>query len=835
MAGHKAEKKTSLDKSKGKFFYIFFFWPFCVIVFWGIVYAVTSRTLKQEMGAKCLGIASAVAVMLEEHPEEYKAFVASLDTASDYYIRTKAAMERIRYANLDSIVLLYSEVRVSEDMMMYVFDGERADADTFSAPGSQEPITAARRAVYDSRRARVGDFAVGAGGMFMSAYAPIFNRNTGEFLGLVGVDVSIKQYNAIMQKQFAVVIGSSIVMMLMTYAILRLSRAKARSDEESFSKSFFLARMSHEMRTPLNAIVGFSEMEMRNDLPQNTRDNLEKIHKAGSNLLGIINDILDISKIESGNFELAVTKYSVSSLINDAVQFNIMRIGSKPIAFDMSLDKATPSVLYGDEIRVKQILNNLLSNAFKYTKEGRVSFKLEWKRQDRQGSAVLLIFTVSDTGSGIAKENIDKLFLEYYRVDNRANRNIEGTGLGLSITKNLAEMMGGSITVESEYGKGSTFTATVRQAVADWTPADFSGKGDHGGKIEVKPRALFTVPGFRVLIVDDIATNLSVASGLLSRFQMEITTCLGGHEAVELARKREFDMIFIDHMMPEMDGIETAKIIRGISWWYYKVPFIALTANAMAGIREMFLENGFDDYLSKPIEVIKLYEIMERWIPPEARAAISADSPPVSAVSPADSDALEIEGIDAELGLKRIGGSMKDYLDVLEIYSRDVESSLSILENIPWENIDNYTIRVHALKSASANIGAVALSNEAAFLEEAGKKGDLQTIWEKTDIFRERLVNLVSGIRKALSLVYGADKGAEETGDAPAADDLLRLKEAIGSRNIGAIDMTLDELSAMPLSDNTKKMLSRVSNHILLADFDEAEDIADALLKEAGL
>jgi CheY-like chemotaxis protein len=666
----------------------------------------------------------------------------------------------------------------------------------------------------------------------------------------VGVDVSIKQYNAMMQKQFAVVIGSSIVMMLMTYVILRLSRAKARSDEESFSKSSFLARMSHEMRTPLNAIVGFSEMEMRNDLPQNTRDRLEKIHNAGSNLLGIINDILDISKIESGNFELAVAKYSISSLINDAVQFNIMRIGSKPVAFDMSLDKATPSVLYGDEMRVKQILSNLLSNAFKYTKEGRVSFKLEWKREGRQGSNVLLIFTVSDTGIGIAKENIDKLFLEYYRADNRGNRNVEGTGLGLSITKNLAEMMGGTITVRSEYGKGSTFTATVKQAVADWKPADFSSKGYHGEKTDVKPRSLFSVPGYRVLIVDDIATNLSVASGLLSPFQMEITTCLSGREAVELARKREFDMIFIDHMMPEMDGIETAKIIRGISWWYYKVPFIALTANAMTGIREMFLENGFDDYLSKPIEVIKLHEIMERWIPPEARADIAAVSPPVSAVSPvpadssappAYSDALRIEGVDVELGLKRIGGSMKDYLEVLEIYCRDVESSLHVLENIPWEDINNYTIRVHALKSASANIGAVALSNEAAFLEEAAKKGDLQAIWEKTDIFRERLAGLIYGIRAALSLVNGAGKGAEETGDtpgahdAPAAEDLLRLKRALASRNIGAVDATLDGLSAMPLSDNVKNMLSRISNHILLADFDEAEDIVNALLKEAGL
>jgi CheY-like chemotaxis protein/HPt (histidine-containing phosphotransfer) domain-containing protein len=376
------------------------------------------------------------------------------------------------------------------------------------------------------------------------------------------------------------------------------------------------------------------------------------------------------------------------------------------------------------------------------------------------------------------------------------------------------------------------------QDVVDWKPANFSSEEYRGGELSAERRALFSAPGFRVLIVDDIATNLSVASGLLSPFQMEITTCLGGREAVDLAREREFDMILIDHMMPEMDGIETARRIREISWRYYKVPLIALTANATAGAKEMFMENGFDDYLSKPIETAKLNEIMERWIPGEARASVSQASSGSSKDS--DSGELKIKGIDVGLGLKRIGGSMKDYLDVLEIYSRDAESAMSFLEDIPWENIENFTIRVHALKTASANVGAVALSNEAAFLEEAGKKGDLQTIWEKTDIFRERLAGLISDIREAVSLVNGADKGAGETEGipadiAPAAENLLRLKEAIGSKDIGAIDMALDALCAMPSCDDAKNTLSLISNHVLLADFDEAEGIVNDLLEETGL
>jgi signal transduction histidine kinase/HPt (histidine-containing phosphotransfer) domain-containing protein/ActR/RegA family two-component response regulator len=826
MTGYMVDAKAT---PKRRYHYIIFFLAFCVIVFWGIIYTTTSQTLKHEMGNKCLGIASTVAAMLEENPEGYKAFIESLDIESDYYIQTKALMEKIRYDNLDNIVFVYSEIRISEDEMMYVLDGERAGSDGFSPPGSIEPITSARDAAYDSRKAHIGDFAVEVHGMLLSAYTPIVNRKTGEFLGLVGVDVSIEQHNAVMRKQFAVIIGSSIVMMLMIYAIIRLNREKTRSDEESFSKSFFLARMSHEMRTPLNAIIGFSEVEMRNNLPKNTRESLENIYNAGSNLLGMINDILDISKIESGNFELTPMKYNVSSLINDTVQFNIMRIGSKPITFDLSLDKTIPSSFYGDELRIKQILNNLLSNAFKYTNEGKVSLRVGWER--RRNGGVWLIFTISDTGLGIKKENIDKLFSEYYRVESRENRNIEGTGLGLSITKNLVELMDGVLTAESEYGKGSTFTATVRQDVADWTPSDFSGKGYRSGELAVKPSTPFAAPGFRVLIVDDIVTNLSVASGLLSPFQMEITTCLSGREALSMARENEFDMIFIDHMMPEMDGIETARRIREISWRYYKVPLIALTANAIAGVREMFLENGFDDYLSKPIEMAKLNEIMERWIPNEARAAVSL----ASSGSSKDSGALRIKGVDIGLGLKRIGGSMKDYIDVLEIYIRDAESILPVLEDVPWENIEHFTIKVHALKSASANIGAVAISNEAALLEEAGKKRDLQTIWDKTDIFRERLVALISDIRGAISLENSANKGAEETDSMTSAENLLKLKEALGSRNIGAIDMALDELSLMHQGDNAKNILSLISNHVLLADFSEAEDIVDNLLKKERL
>ena len=514
-------------------------------------------------------------------------------------------------------------------------------------------------------------------------------------------------------------------------------------------------------------------------------------------------------------------------MLNDVLTAIGVRAKEKSLDLITDIDPDIPGRLIGDDVRLRQILLNLLSNAVKYTNKGWIAFIAGCERHD---DGVTLIFTIKDSGIGIKREHIGALFGDFVRLDQKGTKHIEGKGLGLSISRSLCLAMGGDIAVESEYGKGSAFTATVRQCVADWTPADFSGKGHCREETAGKPGALFSAPGFRVLIVDDIATNLSVASGLLSPFQMEIATCLGVREAVDMAREQEFDMIFIDHMMPEMDGIETAKAIRGIGWRYDKVPLVALTANAVPGMREMFLANGFDEYLSKPIETAKLNELMEKRIPPEARAAVSPASVPVLR----DSAQLKIEGLDVGLGLERIGGSMDDYLEVLEMYCCDVESALPVLENISVENIEDFTMQAHALKGVSANVGAVALSVEAALLEEAGKIRDLETILEKADIFRERLTGLISDIRVAVSLANNAKADERETEDIPAAYDLLRLKEAIRAKDIGAADAALDDISVKCSGDNAKSVLSLISNHLLLADFDEAEGVVNDMLEETG-
>ncbi|MDR1472635.1 MAG: response regulator [Synergistaceae bacterium] len=716
--------------------------------------------MKQQMGNKCLGIASAVAALLEEDPEGYQEFIETLDTESDYYIRTKALIEKIRLGNWDNIAFLYSEKRVSEDKMMYLFDGEKAGSDTFAPPGSIEPLTPTRRAAYESRGAYVGDFLTVIWGTLLSAYVPVFNRNTGEFLGIVGADVSITQYNAVMQKQFAVIIGSVAIMMLMSYPIIRLNREKLRYSEENLNKTSFLARMSHEIRTPLNAVIGLSEVELQNDLPQSTRGNLEKIYHSGSNLLCIVNDILDISKIESGNFELVPTRYNAASLINDTVQFNIMRIGSKPITFELSLDETIPSGLYGDDMRIKQILNNLLSNAFKYTEEGKVNLKVEWERLNLGAG---LIFTVSDTGCGIMKENIGKLFSEYYRVENPGRRYIEGTGLGLPITKRLVELMGGTIVAESEYGKGSVFCVKFMQEIVDATPIgsetaeklrSFRLMEDRNTR--GKQLVYVRMPYGKVLIVDDVPTNLDVARGLLLPYGLETDTASGGREAIEKIRaeKTRYDVVFMDHIMPDMNGIEATRVIRNeIGTDYARtVPIIALTANALRGNEEMFLSNGFDAFISKPIDIMQLDALLNKWVRDRHIEEVPRQEERDAAEKPDDLAALKgrgVEGVDFSSGVERYKGEAT-YLRILRSFTLHTPELLEKMRNVSEETLAEYAITVHGFKGMCYGICADSVAKQAQLLESAAWSGDFETIKAENGVFIETADTLLSALHNLL-------------------------------------------------------------------------------------
>jgi CheY-like chemotaxis protein len=398
-----------------------------------------------------------------------------------------------------------------------------------------------------------------------------------------------------------------------------LYRKKAlQSQSANAAKGLFLSSVSHEIRTPMNAIIGISELALREETSPAVSGYLKNIQHAGSNLLSIINDILDFSKIESGRLDIIKQAYNLDYFLSDVINIVRVRLDEKPLRFVVNIDDSLPTSLIGDESRVRQVLLNLLSNAIKYTQEGGLTFSVSG---ELLGSGIILMkFSVSDTGIGIKECDLNKLFSTFVQLDMEKNRGIEGTGLGLAITHKLCHMMGGNVTVESDYGKGSTFTAVIPQEIFDPTPIegrviDEITDGKFSDTRTSDAVSYFAAPDARVLVVDDVPLNLVVAEGLLSLYKMQIDCCENGIKAIELIKKNGYDMVLMDHIMPEMDGMEAVANIRGLGGEYTKLPIIALTANAMTGMKNMFLENGFNDYLSKPIDVVKLDEVVRNWIP----------------------------------------------------------------------------------------------------------------------------------------------------------------------------------------------------------------------------
>jgi PAS domain S-box-containing protein len=541
-------------------------------------------------------------------------------------------------------------------------------------------------------------------------------------------------------------------------SVLQAQKAEAASH----AKTAFLANMSHEIRTPLNAVIGLSEIELLNDLPGVTHENIEKIYASGSTLLGIINDILDISKIESGKFEVTPTIYDSASLISDTVHLNMTRLASKPINFRLELDEDLPSSLYGDEIRMKQILNNLLSNAFKYTREGSVTLGITCRVRGRIAD---LTYSVSDTGIGIKKEDMEKLFSQYKQFDSYANRKIEGTGLGLSITRSLVELMGGTIKVHSEYGKGSTFTVVVPQNIVDFAPIgpetaqnlrSFHIRQNRSVNNFVRRRMTWG----KVLIVDDVVTNQEVARGLMMPYGLTIHCASSGREAIDLVRegKIRYDIIFMDHMRPEMDGVEAVRIIRNeINTEYARsVPIIALTANALAGNQDMFLQRGFQASLFKPVDIVKLDKLLNEWIPGQGPDGEDAEPSYAGVAStPLDSELdatimnARIDGIDLAKGLSG-SGDAGTYLKILQSYATHIAELLDKIRDVSEETLAGYAITIHGIKGASLGIFAPGVGEMAQTLEDAAKRGDLNAVKAGNGAFIEATEALILNLRALL-------------------------------------------------------------------------------------
>ena len=602
--------------------------------------------------------------------------------------------------------------------------------------------------------------------------------------------------------------------------IAEMRRAEI-AEESNKAKSDFLAKMSHEIRTPMNAILGITEIQLQDEtLPLVTKEALERIYNSGDLLLGIINDILDLSKIEAGRLELISSQYDIASLIHDTVKLNVMRYESKPIEFKLTVDENIPSLLIGDELRLKQILNNLLSNAFKYTHEGQIHMTLAVEPYEPNDGSfitqVMLVLSISDTGQGMTSEQVRKLGDKFERFNMEANRKTEGTGLGMNITRNLIHLMNGNLSVESTPGMGSTFSVRLPQGYSGSEPIG-AELAENLMRLNIKNtlkmrNAQITqefMPYGRVLIVDDVETNLYVARGLLGPYGLSIDTALSGFEAVDKVRDGStYDIIFMDHMMPKMDGIEATKIIRSFG---YKNPIVALTANALAGQAEMFLKNGFDDFISKPIDIRQLNAALNKMV---------RDRQPSDIIEAArqQKDSLFMAGKNAALDPQ-----------LAEFFVRDAEKAARILSAISENNcrrsddIALLIINAHAMKSALANIGEAEASEAALRIEQAGREQNINAILDELPAFINSLYEI---IEKHKPDEEDAEKEENTKMDADSRiflqEKLSEIQTACAEYDKKSAKRALAQLKEKQWPRPTRDQLSVIAERLLHSEFDEA-------------
>ena len=531
-----------------------------------------------------------------------------------------------------------------------------------------------------------------------------------------------------------------------------LETAKQDALSANRVKSAFLANMSHEIRTPINSMLGFNEMILRETKDEDIFSYASNVKSSGDALLSLVNDILDLSKIEAGKMEIVSAEYDTVILLSNLQRLIIPRARDKGLTVNYDIDRNIPQKLIGDEVRVQQVLTNLLTNAVKYTEKGEVT--LEIKIREKHDDKIRLFFAVKDTGMGIKEENIEKLFSEFSRVEEKTHK-IEGTGLGLPITVKCLKLMGSELKVISKVGKGSVFYFELEQQATDSKPIDRFEEylSDLRPEVEVF-REDFTAPDARVLVVDDVEMNLKVFKGLLKTTRMQIDAAQSGFKAINLLKENKYDIVFMDHQMPDMDGIETLEKIRdGKLVDLDKVPFIALTANAIAGAREMYIKSGFADYLTKPVEGRTLSKMLHKWLPQE-KIIMEKPGAEVKETDPEDkknnrvSDEkqkgsclknLEENGIDVKAGMGYAMGDEGFYMELLHDFAGDTEEKKNelsgYLDRSEWAN---YGIKVHALKSSAKTIGAMSLSEKARELEHAAKNNDVEFIKEKSpEMFSE--------------------------------------------------------------------------------------------------
>ncbi|MDE7477277.1 MAG: response regulator, partial [Lachnospiraceae bacterium] len=713
-----------------------------------------------------------------------------------------------------------------------------------------------------------------------------------------------------------------------------MKEANIEIEKAANMKSDFLANTSHELRTPMNAVIGMAEMALREEMSPTAKNYINQIKAAGKSLLTIINDILDFSKIESGKMDIVVADYEPTSMINDIANIISTRIDKDDVELVLDVNPDIPKLLNGDSIRIKQIITNLANNATKFTKVGQICLKYDF--EPVSSDTINLLFSVSDTGIGIKPEDIGKLFKSFQQVDSKRNRNIEGTGLGLAISKQLVTLMNGDISVESVYGEGSTFSFTIPQKVIDADPSvmlsetppchaagflnntyaqvqlkrdmhkldinytdlkdidilsylkqnidtlkdtylfipqnsfdqtlqdfvdehpelntvvivPYDAPADFGSsKVMVvhKPLSVLSLAGIynheefnsytnlstdeyydftaetaKILIVDDNSINLTVAQGLLEPLNMQIDTALSGNDAISKISDTMYDLILMDHMMPELDGIETTHIIRRFHSEYDHVPIIALTANVIGNVKNMFIQEGMNDFVAKPIEVRMLVNTIRKWLPKEKIQKHSGSIKPSSAKK--EITLPDIPDLNIQEALKLLG-SEELFMTILADYYHAIPKKLKLIQTYKdKQDWHNYTVEVHALKSASRQIGAEELSDRAAALEAAGNANDIDIILQNTD----ELLSIYAHYHELLSPFFPEQHEIE--GKPPITTSVLmdvfdQMKLAIDDLDMDKMDDAIHTLDGYSFDEESHELYINLCEAVADMDPDECEEV----------
>ena len=610
-----------------------------------------------------------------------------------------------------------------------------------------------------------------------------------------------------------------------------LLELKEQAEEANKAKTMFLANMSHEIRTPMNAIMGTTEMILRENTSEAVENHANSIKNAGTILISIINDILDFSKIESGKMNVNDVNYKPGFLIKDITDSIKTKLEEKGVMFEIHVKETLPKVLHGDETHVRQVFTNILTNAVKYTQRGYVAMNVDWELQN--GMALIRV-SVEDTGCGISEEHMKTLFNSFERADMIKNRTIEGTGLGLAITKRLIENMGGSISVKSTYGEGSIFSFYFYQGIVDYAPT-----GDYNVLTAKEEEELkssnesFIAPMAKVLAVDDNVTNIKVIQGILSMYQIRVDTATSGQECLEKLQNNHYHLILMDQMMPIMDGIETTRAIRELPDKEVRnTPVIALTANAIRGAREMFMENGFQDYISKPMDIGILEKILRKYLPNEFIHLVDKKNPKISLGKP-----IQIPQVDVDAGIANYGNSRQRYIQILRyIYDDGEEQIARMRKQVRNKKYDEFLFEAHALKGLAKGIGAMELSELARMQEMAAREKHYNVIDEGADHLFEQYQMLLANIKFVFQ-----ENGIALTEEVKVQDVELTASEYTAQllSMMGSLDMLeqqeaekkVNALLSFRMEDEKRRTLEDVRRCVKNFDYEEAKKLVQKLLQ----